>query len=105
MERGREGWNESGGREERGRGHRAYDNSRTQDNIRSKLTNVRLKSPVSSQMLMLKCPVVIISLGGRKEKEGKEGGREGREGWNEGGGREERGGAGRRKEIEGLTVN
>ena len=31
---------------------RAYDNSRTQDKIRSKLTNVRPKSSISGQMLM-----------------------------------------------------
>ena len=32
--------------------YRAYDNSRTQDKIRSKLTNVRPKSSISGQMLM-----------------------------------------------------
>ena len=30
----------------------AYDNSRTQDKIRSKLTTVQPKSPISGQMLM-----------------------------------------------------
>ena len=34
--------------------YRAYDNSRTQDKIQSKLTNVQPKSPISSQMPTLK---------------------------------------------------
>ena len=32
--------------------YRAYDNSRTQDKIQSKLTNVRPKPPISGQMQM-----------------------------------------------------
>ena len=93
MERGREGRNESGGREERGRRYRAYDNSRTQDNIRSKLANVRLKSPVSSQMLMHK----PWGQEGERREGGREGGRGGRDGMRAEGERREGGQEGERR--------